>query len=179
MLITTEPGPPRAEPGGRLRSLRGVFTRYTIGSVLAAVASEAVLLLTFGTHLLGATGASIAGWAAGAMLNYTLNRRWAWGRQGRASFRRELLPYWAIALASMALSAGGTKLVARLTVDMSDGVRLILVGSAFLGVYGLMFVVKFVLFHYLVFAGEPATDGAGRPARPRRSRHQVPSTTLE
>ena len=70
--------------------LRGIFTRYAIGSVLAGVASEAVLLATYGPGLLGPHAASVAAWMAGAALNYGLNRWWAWGRRGRASLLKEL-----------------------------------------------------------------------------------------
>lgn len=181
MLITTPPEAADAAPSPRPRSVRGIFTRYTIGSVLAAVASEAALLLTYGPGLLSPAGASVAGWAAGALLNYALNRWWAWGKRGRASLRREVLPYWAIAVLSMLLSAWATGVAAGLGERWFDteGLRLAFVGAVFLGVYGLMFVVKFVLFHYLVFAGEPDATGSGRSLRRLRSRHQVPSTTRE
>lgn len=193
--------------GGRLRrplrALRGlmaryaVFSRYTAGSILAGVVSELVLLVTYGTGLLGPRAASVAGWAAGAVLNYGLNRWWAWGRRGRADLWRELLPYWAVTLATVALSTWATGLADHAAPRLfgPGALRLAFVGAAFLAVYGVMFVVKFVLYHYVVFgaragrrspAGTGAgTDGAaagqdaGDGARPddRRSRHQVPSTT--
>jgi putative flippase GtrA len=147
------------------RTLRGIFTRYAIGSVLAGVASEAVLLLTYGPGLLGPRAASVAAWAAGAALNYGLNRRWAWGRRGRAHLRRELLPYWAITLATLAVSTWATGAADAFghRLFAAGGLRVAFVGGAFLAVYGLMFGVKFALYHYVVFAP--------------RSRHQVPSTT--
>lgn len=140
-----------------------IFTKYAIGSVLAGLASEATLLATYGSRLLGPRPASIAGWAAGALLNYGLNRWWAWGRRGRASLRRELLPYWAITLATVAISAWATGAADRVARGLSGEPRLAFVGGAFLAVYGVMFAVKFVLYHYFVFAD--------------RSRHQVLRTT--
>ncbi|MGP4022604.1 GtrA family protein [Actinomadura sp. 3N407] len=175
--------PSQDEPRSRgRRAFRLIFTRYTIGSVLAAVASEATLLLTYGPGLLSPGAASVAAWGAGAGLNYVLNRRWAWGRRGRASLWRELVPYWGIAVASMAISAWATGVADRLGPRLfeSGGLRTAFVGGVFLAVYGLMFVVKFGLFHYLVFAGGPDTrPGAGEADAPRRSRHQVPTTTRE
>jgi putative flippase GtrA len=143
--------------------LRGIFTRYAIGSVLAGVASEAVLLATYGPGLLGPHAASVAAWMAGAALNYGLNRWWAWGRRGRASLRRELLPYWTITLATLAISAWATGAADRFGHRLAGEPRVAFVGGAFLAVYGLMFGVKFVLYHYVVFAD--------------RSRHQVLNTT--
>lgn len=181
-------------PSRGRRAFRLIFTRYTVGSVLAAVASEATLLLTYGPGLLGPGAASVAAWGAGAALNYVLNRWWAWGRRGRASLWRELVPYWVIAVASMAFSAWATGAADRLGPRLFDsgGLRTLFVGAVFLAVYGVMFLVKFVLFHYFVFAGGPDTrPGAGdeaeedapRPGRrtrpDRRSRHQVPTTTRE
>ncbi|MBX6765642.1 MAG: GtrA family protein [Actinomadura rubrobrunea] len=168
------PAEPAARGRGR-RSLRRVFTRYTIGSVAAAAASEAVLLAAYGTGLLGPRAASVAAWTAGAAVNYLLNR-WAWGRRGRVDPLRELLPYWLIALATMALSAWATGVADdRVGGPAESGwLRTALVGGVFAAVYGVMFVVKFVLFHYLVFA-----DGPRRLRPARRSRHQVPNTTRE
>lgn len=199
---------PLRRPFRALRALRAlaarytVFSRYTAGSVIAGVVSELVLLVTYGPGLLGPRAASVAGWAAGAVLNYGLNRWWAWGRRGRADLWRELLPYWAVTLATVALATWATGLADRAAPRLfgPGGLRPAFVGAAFLAVYGVMFVAKFVLYHYVVFGARagrrspagtgagtagPGTDGAaagqdaGDGARPddRRSRHQVPSTT--
>ena len=167
-----------------------VFSRYTAGSVLAAIVSEVVLLATYGPHLLGPQAASVAAWVAGAAVNYALNRWWAWGRRGRASLWRELVPYWAITLTSLAVSAWATGLADRTAPRLlaPGSLRLAFVGGAFIAVYGVMFFVKFVLYHYVVFGGRsgrpvPADAGAGPDSAgdivpaPRCSRHQVPTTT--
>ncbi|MCG5216829.1 GtrA family protein [Streptosporangium sp. KLBMP 9127] len=180
-------------------SVPRIFTRYAIGSVVAAVVTEAVLLVTYGFGLLGPQAASVAAWACGATVNYVLNRRWAWRRTGRAKPLRELLPYWLAALASLGVSTWATGAADRLatTLFVSDGPRVAFVGAVFLGVYGVLFIAKFALFHYFVFADRPGADtdpetgaepgtetgadigadiGAGED---RRSRHQVPRTTRE
>lgn len=170
------------------RPVRAVFTRYAVGSVLAGVVSEAVLLAAYGPGLLGPQAASVAGWAAGAVLNYGLNRWWAWGRRGRASLWRELVPYWTITLTSLAISAWLTGLADRMGPRLfeGEGMRVAFVGGVFLVVYGLMFLVKFALYHYLVFPGRSrarsAVDAgpdqdAGVRLADRRSRDQVPTTT--
>ncbi|WP_395106459.1 GtrA family protein [Actinomadura sp. SCN-SB] len=184
---TTAPRP--ADAGGG-RPLRLIFTRYTIGSIIAGVATEATLLLTYGLALLGPEAASIAAWIVGAVVNYTLSRRWAWGRRGRQRLPRELLSFWAISVATMALSAWATGLAhrvgPRLFEPLEHGMlRVAFVGAVFLAVYGMLFVVKFVVFHYFVFAGSGDGTEPGDPRRDvarllaRRSRHQVPTTTRE
>lgn len=170
--------------------MRQIFTRYTIGSIIAGVATEATLLLTYGLALLGPETASIAAWLVGAAVNYSLSRRWAWGRRGRARLPRELLSFWGISVATMALSAWATgvahRVGPRLFAPLEEGMlRVAFVGAVFLAVYGMLFVVKFVVFHYFVFAGsgEGTEPGEARRDEARRadlrSRHHVPTTTRE
>jgi putative flippase GtrA len=175
---------------GRLRQvcrrLRGrlprIFTRYTIGSVIAGVVSEVVLLTVYGTELLGPGGASAAAWLCGALVNYVLNRWWAWSRRGRPKAVREVLMYWVTAVASLGISSWATATAERFVEHLEESTRLAVVGGVFLAVYGVLFVAKFFLFHYFIFAAEPRSEDAApradrdEPAA-RRSRHQVPTTT--
>jgi putative flippase GtrA len=153
---TRDAGGPR---GGVLRAraagawrLRLVFARYTAGSVVAGLISEATFLALYGPRLVGAGAASVAAFVAGAVPNYLMNRRWAWARRDRASVRRELLPYAAIVVASALLAAWLTGLVAanvdRLTA--ARGLQVVIVNAAFLATYGVMFLIKFVLFDRLL-----------------------------
>ncbi|MEO3833310.1 GtrA family protein [Nonomuraea sp. B10E8] len=180
------------------RFLRGalprIFTRYTLGSVVAAVVSEVTLLVAYGQELLGAQAAAVAAWALGAVTNYVLARRWAWRRRGRPRVLRELLPFWLTSVTGLLLTTWATGVAHDVGPRLfaTDGARVVFVGAVFLGVYGVLFMAKFCFFHYFVFAdpragsageadeeGEAAADGAEDPDRavPRRSRSQVPSTT--
>ncbi|MBF8185046.1 GtrA family protein [Nonomuraea sp. K274] len=167
---------------GRLRGrLPRILTRYTAGSVIAGVVSEVTLLTAYGTGLLGPGQASAAGWASGAVVNYVLNRWWVWRRRGVPKPVREVLAYWLTALAGLGISTWATEAAGRFAAHLAEGPRLAVVGAVFLGVYGLLFVAKFVLFHYFIFADKSRSEagsGAGAGAD-RRSRHQVPSTTRE
>lgn len=145
------------------------LTRYTVGSVIAVVASEITLLLIFGLHIGGARTASAAAWLSGAIVNYFLNRNWAWQRRGRAHPVKELLPYWASAVAGLLLSIWATHLATRLAPQVSHDhtITTVLVGAAYLVTYGVLFVAKFLLFHYVVFTDRrPRTGPPGDPERP-------------
>ena len=72
----------------RCRPLAVRVTKYTAGSLVAAATSEIVLVVCYGTGLLGTTAASIVAFFAGAVPNYVLNRRWVWQRRGRVPIRR-------------------------------------------------------------------------------------------
>jgi putative flippase GtrA len=145
-----------------IEAIRGplgrTLTRYTVGSVIAMVVSEITLLLVFGLHLGGARTASAAAWATGAIVNYFLNRNWAWRRRGRAHPVKELLPYWITAVAGLLLSMWATHLAGALAPRLSDDhtVATVLVGMAYLVTYGVLFIVKFLLFHYVIFTGRQA-----------------------
>ena len=105
-LVPMSSHPQRPGPLHRLRRGRiaTILTRYTAGSALAAIASEVTLLGLLGFHLTGPRVAAIAAWLAGAIVNYVLSRTWAWGKRGRPSALRELLPFWATSVACLIAS---------------------------------------------------------------------------
>lgn len=149
-----------------IEAIRGplgrTLTRYTVGSGIAMVASEVTLLLVYGLHIGGARTASAAAWISGAIVNYFLNRNWAWRRRGRAP-AKELLPYWATAVAGLLLSIWATHEATALAPRVSGDhtVATALAGAAYLVTYVFLFVAKFLLFHYVIF-----TDRRPRAALP-------------
>jgi putative flippase GtrA len=154
-----EAGRGRATGGTARGGLRGRLLRYAGGSGVAAVCSEVAFLLLYGP--LGASPglASVVGWLAGAVPNYWLNRSWTWRRRGRPSLRREVLPYAAIILATVALAVAATSAVHALTEGVVTGTwRVVLVNGTFLAVYALVFVLRYVLLDRL-FRGLEASPG--------------------
>lgn len=150
-------------------SLRRKLSRYAAGSVIAGVCSEVGFLLVYGTALAGPPVASVVGFLAGAIPNYLLNRSWTWGRRGRPDLLREVVPYAAVILVSVAAASAVTSFVDRHVGELtaSRPLQVALVTLAFGATYGLLFVGKFVVFDRLLFADRGE----------RRSRHQVESTT--
>lgn len=142
----------------RIRAKAGVFLRYGAGSLIAMGCSELVLVGAYDVLGAGAAVASVLAWFAGAVPNYILNRRWAWradrSREGRGSRRRELALYWSItlvtAVAAIAATTGMDSWIKATTT--SRDVQSLLLASAYLLSYGVVFIVKFVLFDRLVFA---------------------------
>lgn len=138
-----------------------MFTRYALGSLAAMATSELTLLLVYGLHIGGAGAAAVIAWATGAVVNYFLNRNWAWRRRGRAHPVKELLPYWLTAVASLVISTGATKLTGVLGARLTDDHTLVTlaVGASYLITFLILFVAKFYVFHYVIFAERraPAT----------------------
>jgi putative flippase GtrA len=140
--------------------------RYAAGSVVATVCSEVTFLLLYGPVRATPAVASALGWLAGALPNYWLNRSWTWRRSGRPSLVHEVLPYVAIILGTLLLAVVATSLVdhALTEAQVSHGVRVALVGGTFLGVYGVVFLLRFFLldrlFRRAAAKSAPGTVGA-------------------
>ena len=144
---------------GALWARGGTFVRYAAGSLIAAGCSEVALVGAYAVFGFGARTAAILAWAAGAVPNYVLNRRWAWKQQGRASFLRETLPYWAITLSTAVLAVTATTLAddwVRRAVS-GRGEQSLLLGLVYLAAYGFVFALKYFLFDNVVFSKRSST----------------------
>jgi len=147
---------------------------YSLGSVIAAITSEAAFLLAYGPGGAAPAIASAAGFVGGAVPNYILNRRWAWSDRRGRSRRAEITLYATVALltygSSVVVTSGAETWARHRAADRTS--RVLLVGGAYLVVSGIFFVVKFVLYHFAVFTSGPAGEAPARrpaPAPPTTS----------
>ena len=86
------------------RSQRAKLIRYTAVSGIATVVSQAMLFaLVDGAGVDGAP-ANVITVVCTSVLSYLLNRAWVWGHRDAHSFRRELLPYWAMSALGLVVS---------------------------------------------------------------------------
>lgn len=141
-------------PTPERRQRAKLWGRYTAASVIAGVISQLVFVVTY---WFGAAPvvSSVVAFVAGAVPNYLMNRRWAWQRTDRPHPVRETLPYAVIIVVTALTAILATTLADRWVVANVDSheLQVVLVAAAFLGTYGVMFVLKFVLFDRLIFAG--------------------------
>ncbi|HEX3539038.1 MAG TPA: GtrA family protein [Acidimicrobiales bacterium] len=146
------------------------MVRYTATSVICFVISEIVLTIL-----------SLAGWtylssvlvatAVSTVPSYELNRRWAWGKDGKRDLWKEVAPFWLLAFVGLAFSIWAGDFAT--TVTRHDHFsRLVTTGitdSAFLGSYAVLWLGKFIIFNKILFVHHPedlppALDGrAGVP----------------
>lgn len=147
----TAPSTASAPPERRGQGHLAKVLKYAGGSVIATGCSEAVFVLMYGVLDTSTTWASIVSWFAGALPNYWMNRRWAWQRSGRPNFKHEVLPYGAIVLVTLVLATVLTGAAHALFTHfgVSASARVALVAITFLGVYGVMFILRYVLFDRL------------------------------
>lgn len=156
----------------KARSKLGIrFGRFAVAAIAAFATTEIVFTIDAGPLSLSATWATLIAWFSGALVSYILSR-WAWKRKGRPSLLKETLPFWIVSAMVVAIltlankfgyhSAGWMRL---------HGVERVLYLDAVYGVANLgTFVLRFLFFHYVLFAGS-----AGRPA-PAASEEALAST---
>jgi putative flippase GtrA len=140
--------------------------RFAIASLVAAGTSAIVFPILY---VLGAstTACSIAAFAAGAVPNWTLNRRWTWKVQGGVSFAREILAYVVISastLVLLSLATGWTHHHVQ-GIPAGHGIRVALVTATYFGVLAALYAVRFFLYHHWIFSGQSRVRAALRSRR--------------
>jgi putative flippase GtrA len=159
----------RAFPAPVRRTLRGNtgtrFFRFVPVSVAAALSSLVANALLLGpAHMTAGLSGGLAA-MIGAAVSYVLSR-WAWERRGRPDLLRETLPFWVISVCAWVALAwgnkGGVALAAALGLHHGAG-RILVAEAAYLLVNGLTFLARFVIFHYVLFAGPRSPRGRAAP----------------
>jgi putative flippase GtrA len=145
----------------KARSTLGIrFGRFTVAAISAFATTEVVLTICAGPLKLSATWASLIAWFSGALVSYVLSR-WAWKRKGRPNLLKETLPFWIVSAMVIAILWVATKFAYHAAAWMGlTGVERVLFVDLVYGVANLgTFVLRFLFFHYVLFAASP-----GRPA---------------
>ena len=128
--------------------------------IFAAFATtEVVLTICAGPLDLTATWAGIISWFSGALVSYVLSR-WAWKRKGRPSLLKETLPFWIVSAMVVAVLWVATKFAYHAAAWMGlTGVERVLFVDLVYGVANFgTFLLRFLFFHYVLFAGSADAD---------------------
>jgi putative flippase GtrA len=139
----------------------GKLARYVAVSGISTVVSLAMLYLFYRPVGLSAGWANVVATVIATVPSYYLNRTWAWQRSGRSHFRKEVLPFWVIALVSLGLSTLAVRFAAH-EADQhlrSHTAQTLAVLLANFFTYGVMWVGKFVLFNKLLFVHHHRENG--------------------
>ncbi len=130
------------------------FARFIPVALAAVITSQVVLGLLTGPVNIDAGLSGVIASMAAALVSYLLSR-WAWERKGRPDLLRETLPFWAVSLAVWGI-LGLTSHYASVWA-YSMGYTHIMKHLVVQGAYFLMncitFVARFLIFHYVLFAG--------------------------
>jgi putative flippase GtrA len=127
-------------------------------SAVAVAVSQLTLLVTFGLLRWEARPANLAAFVLSTIPAFELNRRWTWRRTGRTHLRREVIPFWILAFAGLIASDVATRFAERASEDLASRTsRALVVMSASLATYGVLWLIKFALLDRLVWGqGPPA-----------------------
>jgi len=138
----------------RLRSTVGIrFTRFVGVALISLATSEIALTLCNGVLHMTATPAAIIAWFSGAVVSYVLSR-WAWERKGKPDVLRETVPFWVISALVVVILTLATKFAYHAAAWLGlEGIRHVLfVDLIYLVANLCTFLMRFVLFHYVLFA---------------------------
>jgi putative flippase GtrA len=145
---------------------RGRVTKFAIASVIAAGTSAIVFPVLY---VLGATttACTIIAFFAGAIPNWTLNRRWTWKVQGRVAFGREILAYLVISASTLVILSLATNLTDHAVqgIPAHHGIRVILVTASYFATLALLYGVRFFLYEHWIFSGRSRVRAALRSRR--------------
>ena len=155
------------------------FIRYSLVSVVAVGISQVVILVC--TLAFGFSGvlANTIGCVVSTPASYELNRKWAWGKEGKSHLWREVVPFWGLTLVGFIFSEGTTQWADNMahSHDVTGLLRSLAIMGASLFAWGVVWIVKFVIFNRLVFAErgsppeqqpadrEPAQAASPEPAK--------------
>ena len=145
---------------GKARRKLGIrFGRFAIAAIAAFATTEIVLTICVGPLNLTSTWAGILSWFSGALVSYVLSR-WAWKRKGRPNLLKETLPFWIVSAMVVAILTVATKFGYHSSgwLHLHGAKRLLYVDA----VYGVAnigtFLLRFLIFHYVLFAGSAGKD---------------------
>ncbi len=140
--------------------------RFAISSLVAAGTSAVVFPILY---VLGAstTTCSIAAFAAGAIPNWTLNRRWTWKVEGRVAFGREIIAYVLVSATTLLLLSLATAWTHRHVqgIPAGHGLRVILVTASYFGVLAILYGLRFFLYEFWIFSGRSRVRAALKSRR--------------
>ncbi|MCQ3810413.1 MAG: GtrA family protein [Acidimicrobiia bacterium] len=147
-------------------SVRAHFTdnwprllRYSGTSAVGVVLGQTILRVCY--DLIGWSGlvSNLVAFLIANIPVYHLNRSWVWDRYGRSQWGREVLPFWLVSLAGLALSS--------LTVGLVDAVTNNgwFISAASVGAFGTVWFVKYAVCDRYLFGPPLEDDSNAEPLR--------------
>jgi putative flippase GtrA len=146
----------------KVRTTLGIrFGRFAIAAIAAFATSEIVYVICAGPLGLSSTEATLVGWFSGVVVSYVLSR-WAWERKGRPNLLRETVPFCVVSAIVIVVLELADKYLGYhpATWWHLTGAERALYLAAVYGAANLFtFALRFLFFHYVLFAGSVARPG--------------------
>ena len=146
----------------KVRTTLGIrFGRFAVAAISAFATSEIVYVICAVPLKLSSTVATLVGWFSGVVVSYLLSR-WAWERKGRPNLLRETVPFCVVSAIVIVVLELADKYLGYhpATWWHLHGSERALYLAAVYGVANLFtFLVRFLFFHYVLFAGSASRPG--------------------
>ena len=120
--------------------------KFIAVSLIGTVISQSLIVLFKGRWDWNGGVANLVAVCISAVPSYYLNRAWVWGKRGSSSMAREVLPFWIMTLAGLALSTFFAYVADRIW-DATIAVNI-----ANLAGFGVLWVLKFLVLDRYVFS---------------------------
>jgi putative flippase GtrA len=127
--------------------------RYGSVSIISTVLTNVLLFAFFNLNVGSAMQCNALATGLVTIPAYYLNRSWTWRKKGRSDFWREVVPFWVIAFASLALSTLVVGIVAH-NADHFTHTKLqksLLLNAANICTYGAIWIVRFTIYNRFLF----------------------------
>lgn len=145
---------------------RRKFIRYSLVSVVSVVVTVVVQTFCYGILHFSGGWSAITASSIAAVPSYLLNRGWVWGKGGRSHLLKEVLPFWAMAFIGLGFSTFASSMADRVAHDVTTVhlYRTFIVTGSSVVAFGVLWVLKFVIFNKILFVHreaelDPALDG--------------------
>lgn len=126
--------------------------RYTATSLFGVTVTQAFLTLFL--HVLDwkPVPSNFVAVTLTAVPAFMLNKRWVWGKRGKAHMRREVLPFWAFTVAGWILSTLAVILVVKMTrTDAKPDGNKLAVQAANVAGFGVLWILKYLFLDKIMF----------------------------
>jgi putative flippase GtrA len=148
--------------------VRGRLTKFAISSVVAAGTSAVVLAVLYAMHV-NTTLATVLAFFAGAVPNWSINRRWTWKVRGRVAFGREIFAYLVVSAATLVLLSlatnGADAFVKAHHIQQGTGLRVLIVTGSYFLTLAVLYGARFFLYEKWIFSGRSRLRAALRSRR--------------
>jgi putative flippase GtrA len=127
--------------------------RYSMASIVAVIVSTICLVIFVGPCGFSAVVASTLATSIAAVPSYWMNRKWAWGKSGRSHVFKEVIPFWTLAFIGWVVSTLAVKVMESYAKshDFSHTLTTVSVTVAYIGAFGVLWVIKFIIFNKVMF----------------------------
>jgi putative flippase GtrA len=120
------------------------LVRYGTVSIVSTAFSLTILTVLVASGALSAGWGNLVATLCGAVPSFELNRRWVWPGGGRPRLA-QAVPFVAMSLAGLALSAVLVAVTEGWSSEWSDGSRALLADGSNMAAFGSLWLVQFVI----------------------------------